>query len=75
MRAHNPLYCPKKSKITVIVYVTTICIHPGGFCYTQIVVWARGAHNTATESQLTVYDPFVHSESVSRNWFKYLYIV
>ena len=62
MRAHNTIYCPKKIKITVIWHVTAIRIHPGGFCYTQIVVWARGADNIATEPQMSVQvHTFVHS--------------
>ena len=68
MQAHNIPYVLKKSKITVIWHVTTICIHPGGFCYPQVVVWVRGAHNIAKESQVIVQVYcFVHSGFVFRN--------
>ena len=55
MRAHNPPYCQKRvTLLSFGILIKIICIHSCGFCYPEIVVWACGAHNIATELQVTV---------------------
>jgi hypothetical protein len=71
MRTYNNPHFPKKSKSTVIWHVATICIYLGGLCSPKIIVWARDAHDIATESQVTVQVyRFGHSGFASGNWFK-----
>ena len=46
-------------------------MHPVGFCSQGIDVWVRGAHDIATESQVTVQaSSVVHSGFSSKNRFK-----
>ena len=64
----------KKDKNTVIWHVTPFTSIPvAAVDHKSSLVWARGAHDIATESHVTVQMyRFVHSDFVSRNWFKCL---
>ena len=72
MEPQHFLLSQKGEKNAVIWHVTTIRIHPSGFCSPQIVILACGEHNIATEPHVSVH---VHTALFTlflcrENWFK-----